>query len=31
MTADAAKTQTVEHYVSTAPFEPYAAETLTPE
>ena len=31
MTADAAKTETVEHYVSTAPFEPYAAETLTPE
>jgi peptide/nickel transport system permease protein len=31
MTADAAKTEAVEHYVSTAPFEPYAAETLTPE
>jgi peptide/nickel transport system permease protein len=31
MTVDAAKTQTLEHYVSSAPFEPYAAETLTPE
>ena len=31
MTADAAKTEPVEHYVSTAPFEPYAAEALTPE
>src|SRR6185295_19034392 len=31
MSAEPAKAQTLEHYVSGAPFEPYSAETLTPE
>ena len=31
MSAEPAKAQTLEHYVSSAPFEPYSAETLTPE
>jgi peptide/nickel transport system permease protein len=31
MSAEPARAQTLEHYVSSAPFEPYSAETLTPE
>jgi len=31
MSADAVRAEPIEHYVSTAPFEPYATEWLTPE
>jgi peptide/nickel transport system permease protein len=31
MSAEPARAQTLEHYVSGAPFEPYSSETLTPE